>query len=235
MGGCRARKMANSSYSDVPIVDPVTEGDRFLSSSYGTHRNLPGNDEPYWKVCAACGIGSFVLACFLFMGTSAGYAAAAFLMIGCIPIAAARKTRDGACARPMLIALLIVLTLTLFATMICAITESIRLHIATNDNIYKCHCDLKLSDSDCTNKAHAASHHVGHFNCFTPDDTLCMLCEGSGTSRVGVSCVFMWMAWLQQIIVYGYTWFTLCCYVSPTHPFAGTHSSPTVVMGQVVR
>lgn len=231
-----------SSFSEVPIAEPL-EDQQFIptSRSYptwnppGSFRNLPGNDDRYWKVTGALAFGSFACALLLFMGTSAGFTGAAFLMVGAIAIIGITRfaPRDGNCARPMLVTLVLVLVLVCFVTLIAAIIEAKRLHIGVNDNVYKCHCDLKFSDEQCSDEADSKSHHVGYFNCFKADGTMCLLCTDSGTTRVGVSCVFMWIGWLQQAVVCGYTFFILCCYVAPDHPYANTGGA-TVVMGQAI-
>merc|ERR1711934_780266 len=221
-------------FSAVPIEPVEQEG--FISGTLGLpsprrgrlHSNLPSHSEPYWPAEVGLAGGSFVCGAILFCGSSAGYAAACMLIVGSLVIGAARLARDGSCCRPMLIAMTGVLVLLLFATSICAVTESIRFHVAVNDNIYKCSCEAKLSNDQCTEEAHTAGHTVGHFNCFHADGTMCLLCSSSGKTRLGVSCVFMWLGWLQQVVVVAYTFYILCCYVSPTHPFA--RNDPTVIV-----
>ena len=159
-----------SSFSEVPIAEPL-EDQQFIptSRSYptwnppGSFRNLPGNDDRYWKVTGALALGSFACALLLFMGTTAGqllsiagrvrlfrrvsgFTGAAFLMVGAIAIIGITRfaPRDGNCARPMLVTLVLVLVLVCFVTLIAAIIEAKRLHIGVNDNVYKCHCDLKV-------------------------------------------------------------------------------------------
>eukprot|EP00658_Telonema_sp_P-2_P049144 TRINITY_DN3736_c0_g1_i3.p1 TRINITY_DN3736_c0_g1~~TRINITY_DN3736_c0_g1_i3.p1 ORF type:complete len:228 (+),score=28.77 TRINITY_DN3736_c0_g1_i3:225-908(+) len=223
-----------ASFSQVPIAEPVADTEFLTPGSHvrSHHSNLPGKHEPFWKIIAGLAIGSLVCACLVFLGTSAGYVAGPCLIINFLAAAATWLAgRQDRCVKPMLVVLVITLTTMLLAIFIACMIESIRLHIATTESIYKCPCDLKLSNDQCQDKA-SHVHHQHAFNCFHADDSMCLLCTGSGAAQVGVSTVFMWLGWVQQLVICGYTFFVLCCYVSPNHPFIST--GPTVVMGMPV-